>query len=113
MARQAALVVALVGLLAACAGGRERAGEPSPPVEARAALHADAAYAIVQVEPTAERLGGRALIAVPDRALIEATGIRANAPRDPRTRRYLADVVEIGLLASIEGLRRAELFDVL
>jgi hypothetical protein len=116
--RHMALLAVLVGMLAACRGG-ERAAAPAEAFDdhaaerARALLHADAAYAVVQVEPAPERLGGRALIAVPDRALIEAAGLRASAPRDPRARRYLADVVEVGLLAEAEGLRRADLFDVL
>src|SRR5215475_4979895 len=104
--RHVAWLAVLGGLVAAC-GGASRPPPAEPLTEqaterARALLHADAAYAVVQVEPAPERLGGRALIAVPDRVLIEATGLRANAPRDLRARRYLADVVEVGPLADVE-----------
>ena len=108
--RQALVALLLIGMLAAC--GRHEPPSPSPDA-ALAALRDEAARDSASVAPASPRLGGRALIALPDRALIEANGIRrpAGKPAAPETVAFMVDVLQIGVIANVEALRRAHVFD--
>jgi hypothetical protein len=107
------IVLLLVGMLVAC-GRHAPAPSPAPSPEASlVALRDEAARDSAAVAPASPRLGGRALIVLPDRDRLEANGIRrpSGKPASPQSVAYMVEVMQIGVIENVEALRRGRVFD--
>lgn len=108
------IALATLGLLlTACASYTVDGVKYGTAAEATAAYQATLARHIAAVKPTAERLGGRALIAIPERAVMQANGIRQTGPRPASEEqvRYMVDAVEANFLVLGDGLQAGRVFD--
>ena len=112
--RRISTVALLAGMLVSC-GRHEPPPAPPSPAAALAALRDEAARESAAVAPVAPRLGGRALIALPDRARLEAAGIRrpSGKPASPESVDFMVEVMQIGVIANLEALRRGRVFDLI
>jgi hypothetical protein len=106
-------LAALGFLLTACASYSVDGVKYGTAAEATAAYQATLARYVAGVKPSAERLGGRALIAIPDRAVMQANGVRQTGPRPASEEqvRYIVDSVEANFMILSDGLQAGQVFD--
>jgi len=107
------MAAALLALVSACTKYHYGSSTYGSPQEATAAMRADLAAAEQSVVPASPRLGGRAIVAVPDRTTLQANGIRVRGSTAPSADQitYLVDAMEMSFLANVDGLKRAQVFD--
>lgn len=107
-------VFSLLLLLVAGCGGQFKYGDTtySSREAAVQAVRTDIDAWVAGVTPLSERLGGRALVVVPTRTLIRAHGVQGGGPLTGEdAAQYVVDTIELGLLGSVEGVRKGAVFD--
>ncbi len=108
-----AVVAALALLLCACTTYTYRGTKYGSREQATAAIQADLANSLANVKPVENRLGGRAIVAIPDRTVMQANGVRTPGGTAPSSDAvgYLVDSLETTYLAYVDGLKRGQVFD--
>jgi hypothetical protein len=78
---------------------------------AMAAVQADLQRTLAAVSPVPSRVGGKALVVVPTRQVIEDYGVPSGMLVDPEAYGYIADVLETSFLSMADIVRQGKVFD--